>query len=686
MAFAGVSDGLSLDLQFAADKSLTARKGQTLVFTRASTATYYGPLINAVYTFEGYNYNLDLYQTGLYAGRYRWEGGDTGLTYTGTAWSLFHDGNNVATSAPTSDSWRPDQADWSVTGAVITPTRTFGIVRSASGEPRFDHNTTAPNACRGLLIEEGRTNLVLQSATLATQTRTVTATAHTLSFYGTGTVVLSGARVATVTGTGAFPTRTTFTFTPTSGSLTLTVTGTVQFAQLEAGAFASSYIPTTTGPLFRSADLCSITGEDFTSFYNEFAGTVLCESILNGVTLSFNPITAIFGGQQNGIYMIEYTGTPSLFGLITTDETTYFNSNIGNTPSGAARKSAMAFQNDGSAILCLNGTLGTQDNSVFLPNSLTSGQTPSSLSLFMSQFSTVKSFRYYKKRLANAKLQSLTQFASDPDANAYIVSLLAAGATLDTPQQNAINTFVSGEKTAGRWGGIKRLYFPVWGLAAANAICMKSLATGTWTGGAVTHAAGYVQSTRTGGYMNTNTNFPALGITKDSYHFAVVYKTFPYGGDNYTDASFGSSDNTYFGVEDGNVFAILGGAYLSANYAPLRVFSLGGNASSQYLKNRNSGEVTNLLPQSQVISNAFGDSDVYFLRYNGYDRSSVSQTGLLSLGTTLTTEQDTAYTLNLQNLYNRIRFNQITGLDWQNYADETIAYVVELNNTGLAYI
>ena len=242
--------------------------------------------------------------------------------------------------------------------------------------------------------------------------------------------------------------------------------------------------------------------------------------------------------------------------------------------------------------------------------------------------------------------------AVSPEA-AYIAALTAAGATVTAPQQAAISTFMSGEIAAGRWDGIKRLYFPVWGLAAANAICMKSLTTGTWTGGAVTHAAGYVVSTRLGGYMNTNTNFPALGITKDSYHFAVVYKTSPFGGDNYTDASFGSS-NTYFGVEEANPIPVLGGEGLYADYAPLKVFSLGGNASSQYFKNRDPEGVTNLLPESEVISNAFDASNIYFLRFNGHDKSSESQTGLLSLGTALTTEQDTAYTLALKTLWETV--------------------------------
>jgi hypothetical protein len=179
-------------------------------------------------------------------------------------------------------------------------------------------------------------------------------------------------------------------------------------AQLEAGSFPTSYIPTTTGSVVRSADVCSITGADFTGMYNEFAGTVLCESTLNGVSPSATPNTAIFGEEQNEIRMQEASGISSLTGLITYNENLAFNSSMAGSSFGVARKSAMAFQDAGSAILCLNGTLGTQDNSVFLPRDATGGVTPTELNLFMGQFSTVKSFRYYKKRLANAKLQSLT--------------------------------------------------------------------------------------------------------------------------------------------------------------------------------------------------------------------------------------------------------------------------------------
>ena len=143
--------------------------------------------------------------------------------------------------------------------------------------PRFDYDpvTLAP---KGLLIEEQRSNLLLNSATLSTQVVTVAATAHTLSFYGTGTIVLSGASTGTVVGTGAYPARTTLTFTPTVGVLTLTVTGSVTMAQLEAGAFATSYIPTVASQVTRAADSASMIGNNFARWFNQTEGTVYTQA------------------------------------------------------------------------------------------------------------------------------------------------------------------------------------------------------------------------------------------------------------------------------------------------------------------------------------------------------------------------------------------------------------------------
>lgn len=114
---------------------------------------------------------------------------------------------------------------------------------------------------KGLLIEsEARTNLLLNSGTLSTQSVTVTAATHTLHFSGTGTITLSGASTAgplVGIGTGN-QNRVSLTFTPTAGTLTLTVSGTITNAQLEPGATPSSYIPTAGAQATRAAETLQI--------------------------------------------------------------------------------------------------------------------------------------------------------------------------------------------------------------------------------------------------------------------------------------------------------------------------------------------------------------------------------------------------------------------------------------------
>lgn len=52
-------------------------------------------------------------------------------------------------------------------------------------------------------------------------------------------------------------------------------------AQLEAGAFATSYIPTVASQVTRSADIASMTGTNFSSWYNQGEGTFVTEVIAN---------------------------------------------------------------------------------------------------------------------------------------------------------------------------------------------------------------------------------------------------------------------------------------------------------------------------------------------------------------------------------------------------------------------
>jgi hypothetical protein len=167
------------------------------------------------------------------------------LNFSGGVFSL----NNTRTASPAAiPGWSFSRTD---TNGIATALDLAGnVIQFATGVPRITN--------RGILVEEARTNLLLNSATLSTQTVTTTAVAHTLSFYGTGTVTLTGTSTAgPLVGTGA-NNRVTLTFTPIVGPLLLTVTGSVTMAQVEIGAFATSPIITTGAAGTRGADVAVV--------------------------------------------------------------------------------------------------------------------------------------------------------------------------------------------------------------------------------------------------------------------------------------------------------------------------------------------------------------------------------------------------------------------------------------------
>jgi hypothetical protein len=149
-----------------------------------------------------------------------------------------------------------EENDANATGTItIQPTDPTVLRRTLTGDVTL-HVAGAPTPGKGWSTELRTTqdatggrdltilpaNLLVNTATLSTQSVTVTADAHTLSFYGTGTVTLSGVSTAgPLVGTGAGD-RVTLTFTPTGGSLTLTVSGTVSTAQLVLGSAPLGYI------------------------------------------------------------------------------------------------------------------------------------------------------------------------------------------------------------------------------------------------------------------------------------------------------------------------------------------------------------------------------------------------------------------------------------------------------------
>ena len=178
------------------------------------------------------------------------------------------------------------------------------IVDVPANVARIDYSTGQP----AILVEPQRTNLVFPSDIATTQVRAVTAQIYTLSFYGSGSVALSGAYGGTLNGTGT-NNRVTLSFTPTAGNLTLTVSGTVTDWQLEAGSNATSLIKTVSGSVTRNADAISKSGIYTNGLITSDGGTMFIELKNNTPVIldNFSAFNLGIGSTANG-----YGGSGSL--------------------------------------------------------------------------------------------------------------------------------------------------------------------------------------------------------------------------------------------------------------------------------------------------------------------------------------------------------------------------------------
>jgi hypothetical protein len=178
--------------------------------------------------------------------------------------------------------------------------------------------------------------------------------------------------------------------------------------QLEQGAFATSVIPTTTTALTRNADVASMTGTNFSSWYNQTEGTFVCNFVdpQSGISGAFFP--GIFSASDNSTSnritcyrdaAVDYKTVVTTSGVL--------QSNLTNAAvSTSQRRIASAYKLNDFAVCGQGGSVATD----------TSGTVPTVDRFYVGSNQTggsqlcgyIQRISYYPVRLPNSTLQALT--------------------------------------------------------------------------------------------------------------------------------------------------------------------------------------------------------------------------------------------------------------------------------------
>lgn len=343
--------------------------------------------------------------------------------------------------------------------------------------PRLDYNPTTL-AVRGLLVEEARTNVILNSATPTTSTgisvttvagaapdglsaaritktdattpryaqylssftsqsttnyavsayfkydgynTTVSLEFNTTANWGVDWVALfnvssSGVTAGSATnctssvqsvGNGWYRAIATFTTTTvTSGTnprFLIRITGGSDVsvlcwgAQLEAGTFATSYIPTVASSVVRQADLITMTGTQFSPWYNQNDGTFVMSLETQYTATSGLGITPTFINLANLTGANGYVAYYNNLALSSYDGTSIANADVSNWSN--VRKFASSYGSANKSLVYNGGTV---------VSTAYNGGWSAGNQLSTTPRGWIQSITYYPRRLSDTQIQALT--------------------------------------------------------------------------------------------------------------------------------------------------------------------------------------------------------------------------------------------------------------------------------------
>jgi hypothetical protein len=404
----GLFDAASLDLRFAVNKTLDPR----ITFTRASTGTYVGgdgTLRSAATNEARFDHNPTTGESlGLLVEEARTNlvlrSEEFGTTWTTSNLTVTSNSETAPSGVLTADTLVEDS---SLSAHALQ--QSANVVSGTAYTLSCYAKPAGRNFAQLLMLGGFAANI---TAIFDITTGAVGTTAGSPTV--TSTNVGNGWYRLSITATATSTTSTAVQLRPSSSSSTAFYQGNgtsgiyLWGAQLEAGSFPTSYIPTTTATATRAADVASITGTAFSSFYNQTEGSVFANYRCFANTAYpdvFNISDGTNANRQqqfidgsNGFTTFREIVSSTQQGI--TSQASTINSEI---------KSVGAYSSIG-LVLTLNGLNPSTNANATHPtglNKLSIGSSGVGITNYIN--GTLKRLTYWPVRLANPTLQAITQ-------------------------------------------------------------------------------------------------------------------------------------------------------------------------------------------------------------------------------------------------------------------------------------
>jgi hypothetical protein len=350
-------------------------------------------------------------------------------------------------------------------GNTATVVNSSGFVEPINANlPRFDYDPTTL-VCKGLLIEESRTNLLLDSENFTSWTpfgtvtfaanaatspaNTLTAdqinltsasagifksqsgsasTTYTVSVYlktvsGTKSVNLvlntnlSDPTIHTISVTNIWQK---FTVSKTTSIGTILINAQIQDsgagntsiyawgAQVEVGAFATSYIPTVASQVTRTADVATMTGTNFSSWFNASEGAFAVQASSTNTSTTNAALFSCHNTDANMIDMFNQSNG-QLVGRIRANSANIAVMINGTVVDGATETYAIAYKTASMAV----SNKGAAPTTSAAAYSFT--VSPNTLAIGANQLGTqqingyMRKLMFYPQRIINAEVQAFSK-------------------------------------------------------------------------------------------------------------------------------------------------------------------------------------------------------------------------------------------------------------------------------------